>query len=143
MRDLKNILITASLAIISSCSQNNKTNEYEGLDYLEICEEFDELAFEQKALLDSIRLKYRGDQLFINRFNREQINWIQYQDKRLRALYSKDWDRHYRKEYGKPAFNGCKCKELIRLSKFRNADLRTYLNGPNVNQQDCPIQGNQ
>lgn len=138
---VKNLLVVCLFMIVSSCDQNSKTNIYEGLDYLEICEQFDELAFEQKAILDQIREKYKGDKSFISRFNQEQISWIQYQDKRLRSLYSKDWDRHYRKEYGRPLFNGCKCKELIRLSKIRNDDLKIYLNGPTANQQDCPIQG--
>ena len=113
------------------------------MDYEEICEGFDELAIEQKEMLGLIRAKFNDDKAFIARFNQEQISWIQYQDKRLRTLYSKDWDTHYRKEYGKEVFNGCKCIELIRLSEIRNDDLRKYLEGPDLNQQDCPVRGNE
>ncbi len=142
MKNLRYKVIVAVLVVLSSCSQNSKTNPYANLDYKQICEEFDKYAFEQKALLDQIRAKYKGDKHFINSFNQEQISWIQYQDKRLRALYPKDWDTYYRKNYGEPTFNGCKCKELIRLSKIRNEDLKIYLEGPDIGQEDCPIQGN-
>ncbi|MEQ8243895.1 hypothetical protein [Fulvivirga sp.] len=142
MKKLRYTIIALFLTILVSCSQKNETDSYAGLDYEEICEEFDKYAFEQKALLDQIRAKYKGDKHFINSFNQEQISWIQYQDKRLRALYPKDWDTYYRKNYGEPAFNGCKCKELIRLSKIRNEDLKIYLEGPDAGQKDCPIQGN-
>ena len=50
----------------------------------------------------------------------EQVYWIQYRDRRLRAIYPKKWDQHYRKNYGKEVFNPCKCKkELLRLSESR------------------------
>ena len=133
------LLIIAILAL-SGCAPSSE--KYDLSKYREICEEFDELAIEQKAMLDQIRAKYNADKSFIARFNQEQISWIQYQDKRLRSLYPKDWDTFYRKNYGKSTFNGCKCIELIRLSKIRNSDLKNYLEGPNGNQQDCPIQGN-
>lgn len=140
---MKNISLLTMLAFLISisCKQADRTNPYEGMDYKEVCKEFDELAYEQKDLLDQIRSKFKSDKLFISRFNDEQISWIQYQDKRLRSLYRKDWDRFYRKNYGVPVFNGCKCKELIRLSKIRNQDLKVYLIGPDESQEECPVQG--
>ena len=141
MKSLNYKIIIVLVTILSSCSQTNETDSFVDLDYEEICEEFDKYAFEQKSLLDQIRAKYKDDKHFINTFNQEQISWIQYQDKRLRALYPKDWDTYYRKNYGEPTFNGCKCKELIRLSKIRNEDLKIYLEGPSAGQEGCPIQG--
>ena len=68
----------------------------------------------------------------------EQVYWIQYRDRRLRAIYPKKWDEHYRNNYGKEVFNHCKCKELLRLSESRLEDLQMYLmNGPD-DQQNCP-----
>ncbi len=134
----KALVLISLISILSGCQ---KSDPYEGSSYEEICEDFDKYAIEQKQLLDQIRAKYHDDRDFITRFNQEQISWIQYQDKRLRALYTKDWDLHYRKEYGKEVFNGCKCKELIKLSKIRNDDLKVYLNGPSAEQLECPIQG--
>ncbi|MEQ8925602.1 MAG: hypothetical protein RLO81_07285 [Fulvivirga sp.] len=141
---MKNLNLTATILLIValfSCNEKKQNNSGEDIDYIAICEKFDEYAFEQKALLDKIRAKYQGDKPFILRFNEEQMSWIKYQDTRLRSLYSQDWDRYYRKQYGTPTFNGCKCKELIRLSIIRNEELRTYLEGPAENQQECPIQG--
>ncbi len=141
MKSLNYKIIVVLLIILSSCSQTNETDSFADFDYEEICGEFDKYAFEQKSLLDQIRAKYKDDKHFINTFNQEQISWIQYQDKRLRGLYPKDWDTYYRKNYGKRIFNGCKCIELIRLSKIRNADLKIYLEGPGAGQEGCPIQG--
>lgn len=119
--------------IFLSCNQEETKN------YKDICKEFDNLAIEQKQILEEIRVKYNSDKNFIKRLNEEQISWIQFQDKRLRALYPNDWDSHYRKIYGKETFNACKCKELIRLSRIRNNDLKVYL----VGDSDCPAQGNE
>jgi len=135
----KLLFITSIFLLIAGC--NKGVDNYSGMNYEEICEEFDELAIIQKNLLTQVRNKYHSDKGFIAKFNQEQISWIQYQDKRLRALYTQDWDRFYRKIYGIPTFNGCKCKELIRLSKIRNEDLKVYLEGPGSSQIDCPIQG--
>lgn len=129
------------LAIFSGCNEKSKNSPYTSMDYLEICEEFDSYAFEQKELLAQIREKYKADQTFITRFNEEQISWIQYQDRRLRSLYPKDWDRFYRKNYGVETFNGCKCKELIRLSEIRKKELMVYLEGTDPSQENCPVQG--
>ncbi len=133
-----NVIIAA--LIFFSCSDNSQKNS-ERVDYKVICDEFDQYAIDQRNLLDQIRKEYKTDKLFIARFNQEQMNWIQYQDSRLRSLYSKDWDTFYRKNYGKSIFNGCKCKELIRMSQIRNQELRTYLDGPDNSQSECPIQG--
>ena len=140
MNHTKIIIIITFLTITAACKKNN-ADRYEGLDYKEVCEKFDQLAFEQRDLLNQIRNKYGSDKHFIAQFNQEQISWIQYQENRLRSLYSQDWDRYYRKNYGVPTFNGCKCKELIRLSEIRNDDLRVYLNGPTAAQEECPVQG--
>ena len=142
MNRLKMILIATILLTILSCSNSKSDNSpYDGINYQKSCEEFDALAIKQKAILSQIRAKFKDDKKFISQFNEEQISWIQYQNKRLRALYPKDWDRTYRKDFGKSTFNGCKCKELARLSKIRNADLLIYLEGPDAEQEECPIQG--
>lgn len=142
MKNTKFIIIVTLIIVVAGCKKSTSNNSYEGKEYTAVCEQFDELAFEQKDLLDQIRSKFKKNKLFIAKFNQEQISWIQYQDNRLRSLYPEDWDRFYRKNYGVNIFNGCKCKELIRLSKIRNDDLRVYLDGPNSTQQDCPTQGN-
>ena len=140
MKICKVTLICLAIILIAGCSKKSK-NPYEGLDYEQVCEEYDKYAILQRDLLQQIRTKYSSDKNWIARFNQEQIAWIQYQDKRLRSLYSQDWDRFYRKNYGVPLFNGCKCKELIRLSKLRNDDLNVYLLGPDPSQEECPVQG--
>lgn len=134
-------IVITILAVTIACEDRNKNPEDE-VDYQTICKEFDDLAFEQKDILNQIREKYKHDKEFIARFNEEQISWIGFQDRRLRSLYPKDWDRFYRKNYGKPVFNACKCEELIRMSKIRNEDLRIYLDGPVSDQKNCPVQGN-
>lgn len=134
-------LCAIGILLFTNCTQ--KKDPWKDLDYLEICEEYDKYAFEQKDLLKLIRNKFYNDKAFIIRFNEEQSSWLQFQNKRLRSLYPKDWDRYYRKEFGKELFNGCKCKELARLSKIRNDDLKVYLNGPSQSQLNCPIQGNE
>ena len=72
-----------------------------------------------------------------------RVYWIQYRDRRLRAIYPKKWDQHYRKNNGKEVFNPCKCRELLRLSERRIEDLQMYLIGGPADQQDCPSKLNE
>ena len=105
---------------------------------MDACKKFDELDTKILSLMDKIEVKHKNDHHFLEAFNMEQVYWIQYRDRRLRAIYPKKWDQHYRKNYGKEVFNPCKCKELLRLSERRMEDLQMYLmNGP-ADQQNCP-----
>tara|TARA_X000001036_G_scaffold417974_2_gene436410 strand:+ start:268 stop:669 length:402 start_codon:yes stop_codon:yes gene_type:complete len=128
---MKNILFLFIILIVNGCQFEKKNN-------MDACKKFDELDTKILGLMDKIEVKHKGDRYFLEAFSMEQVYWIQYRDRRLRAIYPKKWDQHYRKNYGKEVFNSCKCKELLRLSERRVEDLQMYLmNGP-ADQQNCP-----
>ena len=128
---MKNIILLFTILIINSCKFEKKNN-------IDACKKFDELDTKILSLMNKIEVKHKNDRHFLEAFNMEQVYWIQYRDRRLRAIYPKKWDQHYRKNYGKEVFNPCKCKELLRLSESRLEDLQMYLmNGP-IDQQNCP-----
>jgi hypothetical protein len=108
-----------------------------------VCATFDEIDVKIVALMDEIQIKHKGDRPFLDAFNMEQVYWVQYRDRRLRAIYPKKWDQHYRKNNGKKVFNPCKCRELLRLSERRIEDLQMYLIGGPIDQQDCPSKLNE
>ena len=133
---MKNILLTLIILILNSC-RFEKNNE------VDVCATFDEIDAKIVALMDEIQIKHKGDRPFIDAFNMEQVYWIQYRDRRLRTIYPKKWDQHYRKNNGKEVFNPCKCRELLRLSERRIEDLQMYLIGGPTDQQDCPSKLNE
>ena len=89
-------------------------------------------------LITLIKEKHKDSTLFLERFDMSQVYWIQYQNRHLRALYPEDWDRHYRKKYGKEVFNPCKCKELTRMTAARVEELKMFLKGGPDDQKECP-----
>ena len=133
---MKNILLTLIILILNSC-RFEKNNE------VDVCATFDEIDAKIVALMDEIQVKHKDDRPFLDAFNMEQVYWVQYRDRRLRAIYPKKWDQHYRKNNGKEVFNPCKCRELLRLSERRIEDLQMYLIGGPADQQDCPSKLNE
>ena len=133
---MKNILLTLIILILNSC-WFEKNNE------VDVCATFDEIDVKIVALMDEIQIKHKGDRPFIDAFNMEQVYWVQYINRRLRAIYPKKRDQHYRKNNGKEVFNPCKCRELLRLSERRIEDLQMYLIGGPADQQDCPSKLNE
>lgn len=129
---LKQVIVAASCVLmVAACGPKKLTIE-------ETCTEFDQVDREMLDIIGEIKSKYKKDQEFLLRFNDVQVYWIQYRDRRLRAMYPKKWDLYYRKTYGKEVFNPCKCEELTRLTKVRIAELNMYLDGNSADQQDCP-----
>lgn len=104
------------------------------------CAEFDAVDREMLDLISQIRAKHSADKKFLSNFNMEQVYWIQYRDAHLKSIYPKDWDRSYRKEYGKEVFNPCKCQEMTRYTRLRIEELELWLSGGPSGQDDCPSQ---
>jgi hypothetical protein len=119
------------LLLLGACSSNQE-------DPYAPCTEFDQLDLKMTSIMDEIREKHANNRLFLKAFEMEHVYWIQYRDRRLRAMYPKDWNRYYRKEFGKEVFNSCKCEEYVRSIKIRIKELEMYLNGGPSDQQDCP-----
>ncbi len=120
-----------AMAFFLSCQ------EKEAFDPFTVCKDYDQADIEMEALYEKIRLKYSDEPIFLARFQEAQVSWIQYRSRRLRALYPKDWDRHYRKKYGREIFNPCKCEENLRLVTLRNQELMVYLQD-DLGNNDCP-----
>ena len=119
------------MGLTVACSQSTGDNT-------DPCTQFDKVDKEMLDLIESIENKFVGDQLFKKALTMSQVYWIQYRDRHLRALYPEDWDRHYRKKYGKEVFNPCKCKDLTRMTQARIEELKMWVEkGPN-NQAECP-----
>lgn len=121
--------VLISLFLYSSC------NGPEDIDH---CSEFDAIDLEMLNLINKIQTKHQDNKRFLSNFNMEQVYWIQYRDNHLRAIYPQDWDRKYRKEYGKEVFNPCKCKEMTRFTKERIKELKLWLKGGPGGQNECP-----
>lgn len=102
------------------------------------CEAFDDLEVQLLDRIEQIKSKHSGDREFLRKLDNEQVYWIQYRNRRLRAMYPEDWDRIYRKQFGKETFNSCKCLEMLRMSENRMEDLAYYLDGAPNGQEDCP-----
>ncbi|MEQ8237845.1 MAG: hypothetical protein RIA69_01465 [Cyclobacteriaceae bacterium] len=90
------------------------------------------------TITSQVNEKYSSDKAFLEDFKMEQVFWIQYRDRRLRAMYPRSWDNFYRKKFGREEFNTCKCQEMVRMAKIRIADLEMYINGSDAEQADCP-----
>lgn len=103
------------------------------------CTRLDEIDASMLKKIKTIESKYADDASFLEKFKMEQVYWIQYRDRRIRALYPKKWDLYYRKEYGRETFNNCKCIEMVRLTGRRLEDLAIYLDAVPSDQQGCPI----
>ncbi|WP_424962922.1 lysozyme inhibitor LprI family protein [Ekhidna sp.] len=115
--------------ILTSCTPKNDVDP---------CARFDTVDGEMLDLINQIRSKHKDNKKFLSNFNMEQVYWIQYRDHHLKSLYPKDWDRHYRKEYGKEVFNPCKCKEMTRFTEKRIEELKLWLGNGVSNQDECP-----
>jgi hypothetical protein len=126
-----------------SCSENSSDNKIiteiriKASEAKTECQKFDTLDKEMRRVLNEIRTQYKSDQVFIKKLNSSQAYWIPYMNSHVRAIYPKDWDRVYRKEYGRTEFNECKCKELNKLMFKRIEDLTAFLD-PDYGQDDCP-----
>jgi len=130
---MKKIISLTLIAIVIGLT-NCKKEEVS----LSACSEVDMLEEQRLDIVKKIQEKYAYEPLFKRRFDQERVAWTQYTTRRLRALYPRDWDRVYRKEFGKEEFNDCKCKELVRLKKMRIIELEYYLDGSPDNQNECP-----
>ena len=124
-------LLSAATLTLLGCSKR-----YD--DPFAICSDFDATDRQMLMLIDDIKSKFSDDNEFLAEFNLEQVYWIQYRDHRLKSLYPKDWNRFYRKNYGKEVFNPCKCHELNRMTLLRIDELNLFLTGGPEGQEDCP-----
>lgn len=124
------LILSLSAAIIS-CNQQNQ-------DAYAACTELDKIDTKMLELIEQIKTAHADNKKFTKAIDMEQVYWIQYRDRRIRSMYPKSWDLHYRKVYGREAFNSCKCQEIVRLSNIRMQDLNMYLEGSPEEQQDCP-----
>ena len=79
---MKNILLTLIILIVNSC-RFEKNNE------VDVCATFDKIDAKIVALMDEIQVKHKDDRPFLDAFNMEQVYWVQYRDRRLRAIYPK------------------------------------------------------
>ncbi|MEM9897364.1 MAG: lysozyme inhibitor LprI family protein [Bacteroidota bacterium] len=142
---MKGYIVTALILAISSCNpkdSDENTSDYQRLQ--KICAQFDEADRIMLDLINEIKSKHAENSKFLDRFNMEQVYWIQYRDTHLRALYPLDWNREYRKKFGKEVFNPCKCKELTRFTEQRIAELNLWLEkSPIPDQSECPSLWNQ
>lgn len=125
---VKLLILTISLTACSGPSADDS----------DPCTAFDRADKEMLDLINSIESKFSKDNLFKKRLNMSQVYWIQYRDRHLRALYPEDWDRHYRKKYGKEIFNSCKCQDLTRMTLARIEELKMWVEKGPDNQAKCP-----
>jgi hypothetical protein len=125
--------IPIALLILFAVSCGKKENSIQVY-----CDEFDKLDQEMLELIGKIQQKYGENKKFLSNFNMEQVYWIQYRDHHLKSLYPQDWNRYYRKNFGKEVFNPCKCQEMTRFTKQRNDELRLWLSGGVSEQSECP-----
>ena len=135
MKSNHNLFLLGVLTLLHCSSPREKTEQ---ISYKDVCEGYDVIDAEMLQVIDKIEEVFSADRQFLARFRDSQVYWIQYKDRHLRALYSKDWDLFYRKNYSKQVFNSCKCKELIRLTELRVKELKWYLNDGPSDQNDCP-----
>lgn len=92
------------------------------------CKEFDALDLKMLTLIEEIKAQENQSKQFISRLDNAQVYWIQYRDRHLRAMYPGSYDT-YREQYGKEAFNACKCKEMSRMTRLRIEELSQWLKG--------------
>lgn len=130
---LKPLLILLTIIMLIACNEQKPKDP---------CTELDEVDLQMLNMLDSIKTKYKSEELFENRFKLAQVSWTQYRDRHLRALYPKDWDRVYRAENSRELFNSCICKEMSRLTQLRIDELNMYFQGGPGEQQECPSSWN-
>jgi len=128
----KTLLLSVILIVQFGCKNQSNADPYAP------CTEFDKYDLKMLNLINEIKEKHKEDRLFLTEFRMIQVYWIQYRDRRLRTIYPKNWDQHYRKEIGKDIFNPCKCKELLRLTKNRIEELEMYLKKGPADQAECP-----
>ncbi|MEQ8470001.1 MAG: hypothetical protein RIC35_02380 [Marinoscillum sp.] len=127
---MKKYLFLLLIPILTACGGNENIPDP--------CAEFDSVDLEMLNLIKSIKQKYSADKLFVEKLEMSQVYWVQYRDRHIRAIYPKDWDRVYRKEYNDGVFNICKCQELSRMTHNRVDDLKLFTSGGPKDQQDCP-----
>ncbi|GAB4241388.1 MAG: hypothetical protein Tsb0034_18410 [Ekhidna sp.] len=121
--------IIALMTLSFSCSSEVTTDP---------CSAFDRIDREMLDLISEIETKNANKKEFLKAFKMEQVYWIQYRDRHLRAVYPKDWDRYYRKEFGKDVFNPCKCMEMTRMTRRRIEDLQVFTTNSPDEQKNCP-----
>ncbi len=137
MKYTRYLLLIAIVVTVGLSACQNKSEAK-----LDPCTELDQVDKEMLDLLESIKTMHKSEEFFQKRFEMSQVYWIQYRNRHIRALYPKDWDRNYRKEYGKEVFNSCKCKDLIRMTKMRIEELNMWIDGGPSNQKECPSSWN-
>lgn len=137
---MKKVLIILGFAAFS-CG-GGETSVIDSDDPFSICTSFDETDRQMLDLIAEIEQKNAKDKEFQRAFTMEQVYWIQYRDSRLKAIYPKDWSRHYRKNFGEEVFNPCKCLELNRMTLRRIEELNLYLEEGPKDQMDCPSKFN-
>ncbi|HHP7240518.1 MAG TPA: hypothetical protein ACFCUD_02540 [Cyclobacteriaceae bacterium] len=141
MRSLSILLIIITLHF--SCSQNKTESKLISLieertsNAETECQRFEMLDQEMRDMLNNIRTKYQSYPEFIKKLNASQAYWIPYMNSQVRALYPKDWDRFYRKNFGRKEFNECKCRELSKLILTRIKDLSIFLESDSID--NCPV----
>ncbi len=124
----KYILVCSFPILFFSCNPKSDVNP---------CVEFDALDLAMNNIYRNIRSQHAVEEKFLKRFIDAQVFWIQYRNRHIRALYPGDFD-DFRKKYGKPVFNACKCKELSRLTKIRIEELKMWFDPEPENQSECP-----
>jgi hypothetical protein len=133
---MKNVFFLFFFLLFISCTQQEK-------DPFQACKDFEKADQEMRELFDEINERYKDDKVFLALFKDAHVRWIQYRIRRVRALYPRDWDRHYREKYGRETFNSCKCKENLRLTQLRVEELSVYLDGNTNEYKDCPVISNE
>jgi hypothetical protein len=128
---MNKMIMLVALTSMIACSTTNE-------DPYASCTAFDEVDANMLQLIEQVNQKHVGNKSFLEAFKMEQVYWIQYRDRRIRSMYPKNWDRFYRKNYGRETFNSCKCQELLRLAENRMDDLNMYLVGGPRDQESCP-----
>lgn len=134
MKLLNTIIIGGSILILASACTNNSSPEYDNP-----CKEFDAVDLQMNKKVEEIQKTYANEKSFIKRFNSAQIQWIQYKNRHIRAVFPLNKEM-YSEQYGKD-YNYCKCEESARLTKLRNAELDRWLK-PSENKENCPASWN-
>lgn len=133
MKIFNTIFLGCSMLFLATSCNNTETQ------YDNPCQELDAVDLEMNNKVADIQKKYANEKEFIKRFNSAQIQWIQYKNRHIRAVYPLKKEM-YSEKYGKD-YNYCKCAELARMTKLRNTDLERWL-APSENKENCPASWN-
>ncbi|GAA5041939.1 hypothetical protein GCM10011506_43990 [Marivirga lumbricoides] len=133
MKFINKLLLCGSIIIIAFSCNNSKS------EYANFCDELDAVDLEMNNKVEEIQKKYANKKAFLKRFNSAQIQWIQYKNRHIRAVFPLKKEM-YSEQYGKD-YNYCKCEELARLTKLRNNELERWLK-PSENKENCPASWN-